>query len=877
MREFLARVKALLGRRHAISEDLREELEHHLALMEEDLRARGLSPAEAHRQARLQSGQIEQVREQAMDSWRLGSLDTWLQDAKQSVRLIRRSPAFFITVGMILALGIGANTAIFSVVHAVMLRPLPYPASERLVKLEESTPYSQGISVSWGNFRHWQQESRSFEAMAGYNMGMGTLTGWGEPLDIRAAWVSSEWTSMLGMKPLLGRFFAEQEQQTGAARVAVISSALWQSRLGADPKIIGKSLSLQGKSYEVIGVAAPAWQFVAPIDVFLSLGAQSSDASPRAQHNSMRVLARLKPGVTLQSAREDLDRIMTRLAAAEPGPESTHRVFAQFLLDSTVGEARSSLYLLMAAVVLVLLTACSNVAGMIFARNTTRARELAVRAALGAGQKRLIRQLLVENLAIVALGGMAGVLVAHLGIRALIATAPVSLPRLAETRLDPAVLAFAAFTTLATGLITGLAPVWSARRIELASALNSVSRSATSSRGSARFREVLVIAQVALTVVLSFGSLLVVKSLIQVQSVDPGFAAKPLLLSAVSLPSARYPSDAEKLSFYRRLADRLRATPGFSSASLTHCAPATGDCSDWFYSLPGRPAPEKGGLPLSVFNSADPSLLTTAGMHLLAGRWISEADSEGTAPVVVVNETLSRAIWSDGFSVGQRLKFGGAGEEGATYEIVGVVRDIAHEGLDSEPRAEVFIPFAQRPTSRAMIVVRTAQAPAIASATLKKILATLDPLLPLQEVRTAEEALGSQLERRRFGTWLLTLFASIGLFLAGIGIYGLLSYWVSIRRPEIAIRMAMGAGRSRIAALVGKQTGGLAAIGCIAGAAGAWSVAHWMESFVFGINAHSPWVLALCIVPTLLIALAATLFPTLRAVKTDPARQLYTN
>ena len=466
-----------LVHRQALADNLHAEIDAHLELAIEENLARGMAPAEARAAARRHIGNLTQIEERAAGAWTFARIETLAQDLRYGLRGMRRSPGFALVVVLTLALGIGANTAIFSVVNAVLLRPLPYPAAERLVWLGESDPKVEGISVTRVNFEHWHDENHSFEDMAGYHTAHLTLTGRGEPLLTRAAVVSSGFFGLLGARPVFGRVFTAADDRPGAAPTVVLDYRFWAGRLAADPAIVGATLTLNGKPYEVIGVMAAGFRlFESPIDFYLPLDQFDRPSVDRAHHASTRLLARLKPGVTLTAAVADLDFIMRRLAEADPGPESQHRAHGEYLTDMMTGDVRPTLLILLAAVGLVLIIACANVSSLVLARSTTRAREIAIRSAIGAGRHRLVRQLLTETLLLSAVGGAAGGLLAQWGSRALIALGPRDIPRLAETTFDWRVLLFAAAVTILTGLLTGIAPVFTASRADLVSALKDSSR-----------------------------------------------------------------------------------------------------------------------------------------------------------------------------------------------------------------------------------------------------------------------------------------------------------------------------------------------------------------------------------------------------------------
>ncbi|MEP6914545.1 MAG: ABC transporter permease, partial [Acidobacteriota bacterium] len=535
MREWAARLVAMFHKR-SMRDRLDRELALHRDLLAEELAARGSESTPA--------------REMGGASFRDAYDDRagvpWLEhlwgDLRYGVRAMRRAPTFSLVVILTLALGIGVNTAIFSVVHGVLLKPLPYPSSERLVWLGEAAGEATGISVTWPNFRSWRSENRSFDAIAAFQFGGLTLTGRGDALSLRGLIATPEYFPLLGMRPLLGRLFVDQDDRPGAAATIVLNHRFWSGALGGDPLIDGATLTLDGQPYEVVGVAAPVWE-TRPVDYYLSLGRLSGSVTDRSRHGSIRALGRLKTGVTLAEARADLDTIMRHLADAEPGPENEHRSYGEILAEHTTGGARASLFTLMGAAGLILLIACANIAGLLLSRGTTRVTEFAVRAAIGAGRGRLVRQLLTENLLIAAAGGVAGVLLASWTLRLLVSMAPQGIPRLTETGLAFPVLLFASVLSLATGLVAGLAPVISGTRMDLSTALKAGARTVSGDAPRQFGRNLLVVGEIALTFLLVFSAGLLLRSLIAAQHAGSGVDAGRILSLELRLPASSYKSD----------------------------------------------------------------------------------------------------------------------------------------------------------------------------------------------------------------------------------------------------------------------------------------------------------------------------------------------
>jgi putative ABC transport system permease protein len=564
---------------------------------------------------------------------------------------------------------------------------------------------------------------------------------------------------------------------------------------------------------------------------------------------------------------------MRRLAQADPGPEAQHRAYGVFLTESTTGDIRPTLLILLAAVGLVLIIACANVASLVLARSTARAREIAIRAAIGAGRTRLVRQLLTENLLLAILGGMAGGLLAQWGSRALIAAGPRDIPRLAEATFDWRVLLFAAAITIITGLFTGIAPVFSAGRADLVSALKDSSRSATG-RGGQRSRSALVVAEIALTLVLAFAAGLLLRNLMAAQTADPGYAPEHVLALELVLPSASYKSAPAIAGFYDRLEQDLHGLPGVVSVGAVGCPPSVGDCGDWFYSILDRSAPQPAEVPIALFNTADRDYFVAMRIPLREGRAFADGDRTAAPRVAMVNETFARKWWPKASAVGHRIKWGGPYREGPIYEIVGVAGDVSQMGLGTEPYPEVYLPFSQSPDRAMVVMIRSAgDASSLAPAVRRRVTA-IDRNLPIESMRPFEQTVAASLAQRRFSTLLLALFALLAMALAAVGIYGLLNYWVRVREDEIAIRMALGAPRHSILRWAGWQALRLSLIGAVIGMLAGWAVSRWLENLVFGVTAHFTTLAAaaLAVIATAMIAAA---IPVWRATHVDAMDRLH--
>jgi predicted permease len=878
MREWWSKIVHALHLRRGLDDELSEEMRAHLELITDENIERGMSAGQARAEARRYFGNLTRTKENAREAWQFPRFETFLQDIRYGLRGIRKAPGFSLVVILTLALGIGANTAIFSVVYSVLLRPLPYPHGERLVSLGESTAQAQGIAVTWVNFLHWRAENTAFEDMAAATSADMTLTDRGEAVVVDTRLVTSSAFRLTGMNPMLGRLFTEADDKPGATPTAILTAEFWKSRLGGDPNVIGQSLELDNTSYEIIGVLRPGRKFLwRSAEVYLPLGRTENPMEKRSEHRSIGGIGLLKPGISATEAKANLDAIMQRLALSDPGPEDDHRAYVAYLAErATGGELRTTLLILMGAVGLVLLIACANVASLLLVRSAARAPEIAVRVATGAGRARIARQLLTENLVLAFIGGGCGLLLAAWCLRTLILIGPRNIPRFSDATLDVPVLLFAMVISILVGLLAGLAPVLNAGKVDLITALKEGSSASGAGRQGQGFRNVLVIAEIAITLVLGFASALLVRSLVAAQRVDPGFDPQRLLTIELQVPRSRYTSDDSLRGYYGQLAQRLRSEPGIQDVGLVTAPPGAGDRGDYWYSILEKPTPARDDVPLALFNCADANYFGAARIRVIAGRVFNEADRPGTTPVTVINEDLARhAFGEPQLAVGKHLKVGGPYVEGPTLQIVGVVANTSQEGLDTENAPMFYYAFSQNPHAFMVVVMRTSGDPAQWANAARRHVAEVDRNIPIQSLRTAEEWLGATLDRRRFSTRLLGLFGALAMILASVGIYGVLDYWVSARQREIAIRLAVGAPRSAILRWAGFYATRLAAIGIVLGAIGAWNVARWMETLVFGVKAQSPVLMALAGAAVIFIAAVAASFPVWRATHTDPVRNLH--
>jgi predicted permease len=877
VRTWWPKIKRVFSGRENLASDFQQEMDAHLQFLIDENLEQGMPVQEARTAALRAFGNRTAIRERSYHSWQFPLLESLLQDLRYAIRGILRAPVFSFVVILTLAVSIGANTAIFSAVYAVLLKPLPFPSGERLVWLGESDGNATGVSVTWLNFEHWRKDNHTFESMAAFETADLTLTGHGQAKLTHAGVVTNEFFQLTGSRPILGRLFAASDDDPHSPLTVVLSRRFWTNALGADPHIVGKTITLNGNSYSVIGVLGRNPGFwLRPKDYYLPLRPSPAQLAQRDRHGSIHVLALLKPGVSLTSAVSDLNTILERLSRADPGPEDNFRSYAEFLTKERTGDVKRPLVLLMGSVCLILLLACANIGGLLLIRFSTRAREIAIRTAIGAGRRRLARQLVTETLLICILGGAFGLLLAFLGLRAMEAFGPGGIPRLSEASLNLPVLIFAAVLTITVGLICAVAPVLNSHKVSFSVLLKEGSSGSGSSALGHMLRGGLVIAEIAAAVVLLFTAGLLLRSLWVAENASPGFDPNHVLALELQLPPSRYKGDDTILDFYSRLESALRAQPGVESVGSVICPPAAGDCGDWWYSIVEKPSPSRGDVPLTLTNIADPSYFATMRIPVLAGRAPSKEDRAGAPPVVIINQQIARQWWSNPRSaIGQHVKLGGPYRNGRVFEIVGVVGDEPQMGLDGPSVPQIYFPSGQKAAPAMVLMIRTHGDPKTMIPAVRHTLASIDSDIPIQSLKTADQWLGATLVRRRFITLLLVLFAAIAVILAAIGCYGVLNYWVKTKRQEIAIRMAMGAGTLAILRRSGIQAARLGGIGLLIGLAGSWLASRWVSSLVFGVSSHDPMVFISAVVLAILVVLLAVAVPMWRATHVDPIETLH--
>ena len=871
LRAWLVRLRGLFERARA-ERELAEELELHLEMHVEDNVRAGMTPDEARRQALIKLGGVEQAKERYRERRSLPLLETLWQDARFGARQLRKNPGFTTAAVLTLALGIGANTAIFSLVDGILLRPLPYPEPERLVVVLQSYP-SVGLS-RWGLsqflFASFRDQARSFERMAAHTAVGLTLTGLGEPVRLRGAYVTAEFFELLGARPAHGRSFLPEEDVPGKNVVCVLSDRLWRAQFGGDPGIVGRSLRLNDAPLQVVGVMPPGFEFPSPdTDLWIPLG-----LNPQRRFGFMYAgIARLKPGVTSAQAEAETTVIQWSLARQSenpPPPGADMKTIVTPLHEAVTQKAKKPLLVLLSAVGLVLLIACANIANLLLSRVTARQREMAARVALGAPARRIVVQLLTESLLLALLGASAGAALAVWWV-ALIGRRPLEgIPRIAEVQVNTTALAFTATVALATGFLFGLAPAMRAYRLGLSGGLREGLRS-TASVSSRRLSHALVAAQVALSLVLLTGAGLLLKSFAHLLAVNPGFQPESLLTMRISL-SGRSDDSAERMiQFYEALLDRVRGLPGVRAAGLISKLPVQSDGGDADgYVVEGHERP--GSVqPNALMHVAFPGYFQALGIPLLRGRDFSATDRADSEPVAVVDETLARLYWPDGEAIGKRVRFGWDTSERAWMTIVGVAGDVKHNGLATAAYPHLYMPARQRQErlEQMHLAVRTAAAAPAAAGALRAVVHELDPNVPVFAVRTMPEIVAASLTSQRLTNVLLGSFAAVALLLAAVGIYGVMSLSVAGCTPELGIRMALGAQRADVFRLVVREGMAIAGVGVAAGVLVALAVARYLRTLLFEVSPADPatFLAVTCVLGA--AAFAACYVPARRATRLD--------
>jgi predicted permease len=799
------------------------------------------------------------------------------QNLRYGVRILAKSPGFALMAVLTLTIGIGANTAIFTVVSSVLLRPLPYNEPDRLMIVSERDSKFEDASVAYLNFKDWQAQNRSFQQVSLWRRRDYTLTGDRGPENINGREVSSGFFTLLGLRPTLGRDISPEDDHEGSAPVALISYGLWQRRFGGQQDVLGKTVHLNDRDYSIIGVAPRDFWFYTPSDVFVAIGATGQLwLKVRQEREGSRVLGRLKNGISQAQASADLGNIAKQLAAAYPEANANHGVSISPMLDYTVRDARSTLVLLFGAVGLLLLIACVNVANLLLSRVAPRARELAVRTALGASRRRIAGQLLTESVLLALMGGICGLGLAVLGTRALLASVGQNLPRAQTVGIDWSVGLFLLTTCVLTGILFGLAPAWQSSRTDVNTTLKEGGRSGGARHH--RLQGLLVVSELALATVLLVCSGLTLRTLMALGKVDPGFRPDNVVTFSISFSKLHYDQPLKIRTLLKSVIDRLANTPGIEAVASTSDVMMQDDSEVNFY-VAERPKPAPKDYNWSMFYCTSPDYLRTMGIRLLRGRFFTEHDDLSAPNVMVIDEELARTIFPNQDPLGQHLVLPFPGAE-QPREIVGIVQHVKHWGLAKDAtatiRSEFYMPFNQVPeklyplVSGMTFAVRTRMEQQATSAAISNELKAIDSDMPVYNVASMNEIIRTSLGKERFASMLFGLFAAAALLLGAIGTYGVLSYAVSQRTHEMGVRMALGAGAGNILSLVLGRGARLIAAGLVTGLAGALLFARFLASLLFGVTPRDPQTFTVVSVVLMAVAIAACYIPARRATKVDP-------
>jgi predicted permease len=818
-------------------------------------------------------------------------MESLFADVKQAFRVLRKSPGFTITAVAALALGIGANSAIFSVVDSVLLKPLPYPNSDRLVNVFRTFKSGEGGSTSIPKFNTWRQENRAFEAMTAYDFGGPgmNMAGGDIPEQVKAIHTTYEYFKVFGVQPQLGRTYTADEDKPGAPKVVVISDGLWKRRFGADPSIVGRNIVLSGEPYTVVGILGPAYQPDPPSDVWIPL---QPDPNSTNQGHFLMTAGRLKPGVTLEQAKAQLKVVGERFRAQYPDwMDKEEGVGVRSLQDAKVGDMRTPLLVLMGAVCFVLLIACANVANLLLARATARQREMAIRSAIGAGRGRIVRQLLTESITLALCGGVIGLVLGSLGVRALLAVSPGNVPRveqLAEgsafaSAVDWRVVAFTFGVSLFTGVLFGLVPAIQVSRTDLNSTLKESSgRSGTGLRHN-RMRALLVVGETAMALVLLVGAALLIRTFVGLRSVNAGINTHNILTLQLSLTGGKYSNAAAMDNFLRQVNERIESIPGVVGSSMCISMPFQQIGGDLPFSIVGRAIPNGEKYHGDEFwRNIDPRYFDVFGIRLLRGRVFDLRDTRKAPHVVVVNDTFVKKYFAKEDPIGQQIVIGkdlGPDFEDAPRQIVGIVTSVRENGLDQDFKPVMYVPNQQAPEGMSRLVnsvlpmtwaIRTAGDPFAIRDAVRREIQSVDSQMPVAKFKSMDELVSVNTARQNFNMLLLSILAGIALLLAAIGLYGLMAYSVEQRKQEIGIRLALGAAHSDVTAMVVRQGLLLAGVGVGVGLAAAFGLTQLLRTLLYGVKPYDPATFIGVAVTLVVVAFLASYIPARRAMRIDP-------
>jgi putative ABC transport system permease protein len=784
-------------------------------------------------------------------------------DLRYGVRMLRHHPGFTLVAMFSLVLAIGANSVIFSLVNAVIFRPLPYPEPARLVAIYEfyfTDRFSRHLGPSSHNYLEWQRQAQSFEQLAATRRYSGIMTGRGEPETLTGLFVSSSFFSMVGVEPAMGRAFRPDEE--AGANVVIIGHQLWQRLFNYDPDIIGQSVTLNGRDNTIVGVMPPGFRYpIQENDILAPLDLSKPDSGRTL---GVGVIARLKSGCSIKQAQTEMETLSRQLEVQYPRFNDGFSAGVASLHEELVGKTRWPMIILLGAVGFVLLIACANVANLLLARDAARQKEIAVRLALGASPWRLMQQLLTESVLLALLGGGAGLLLAFTSLDALLAISPVDLPRLATVKVDPAVIIFTFALSTLTGVVFGMIPALQASKLDLNQTLKESSRNATESRRRYRLRGVLVVAEVALSLVLLIGAGLLIKSFWRLTRVDAGLNTRNVLTAGLSLPRYKYSDTNRQRTFYQQALERIRHVPGVEHAAVTYFLPFSNFATDWF-TIEGQPEVTEDNRPQARFGFISEDYFRTMGIALMKGRDFNDRDTPNAPPVVIINQAAARQFWPNEDPIGKRIK-----SQRQVREIIGVSGEVRQAGLDKPSDAEIFLPYQQAPYLYLQLAVRTTDDPMKMVLAIRDEVQALDPDLPLTGIKTMDQYLSDSIANPRFQSRVLSLFAAIALLLAAVGLYGVMSYAVAQRTHEIGVRVALGARSSDVLKLVVGKGLRLTLIGIAIGLVAAVALTRLLASLLFGVSTTDPATFIIIALLLISVALLACYLPARRATKVDP-------
>jgi predicted permease len=887
--DLIYRLRALF-RRGSVELELDQEVRAHLDHAVEKYNREGASPEEALRRARLEFGGLDGVKEECRDARGVGFLESSLQDARYGLRMLRKNPGFTAVAILTLALGIGASTAVFSVVNAVLIKPLPYPHSEQIVFPWAIAPPGLNLGydeIPWGRvqFLEFSRQTKTIQHFAAFQSSSFNLTGAGDPALLEGVRATAGLFPALGVSPALGRTYTAEEDQPGRAPVVVLSHALWLERFGGDPEILGRVLELNGAAYTVIGVMPAGFDFPRANELPGSIDSPRAaqlwvplalNPGPivRGEPSELAVIGRMKPGVTVEQAQAELDVFARHMEELFPRAKGWFNSRATPLTRQVAGDTRRPLLLLLGAVGIVLLVACSNVASLLLARSLAREKEFSLRSALGAARLRLIRQLLTESLLLSTAGALAGVLVAEFGVRFVKTFGPSNIPRLGEVNLDWRVFAFTFLITLFVGILFGLAPAFAAARRNLSESVREGGHRTTAGHAGQKIRQALLVCEVAMALVLVIAAGLLTRTFLRLLSAGGGFNAEHVLTFELSLPNTKYPDQDRIVALYHELLLRMQNLPGVESAGISEVVPLAGAGESTGMRIPDFHSADEKERPYANYTIVTPGYFFAIGTSVLQGRDFSESDTADSMPVAIINQAMAKKFWPGQNPLG---KAAGVPIRKFDMTIIGIIPDLKHLSLREEPAPEVYVPYTQNPWPSMLVmqaVIRTKADPDSVLAGVRDAVHFVDSDLPLAKVTTLAAIVDTSLAQPRFSMLLLGSFGALALLLASIGIYGVISYSVAQRTQEIGIRLALGAQRRNVFGMILSQGARLAGLGIAIGLVLAFGVARLMSSFLFGVQPADPLTFAAVCALLLAVAFLACYIPARRATRVDPLTAL---